>query len=113
MIKPNTARRRAQRAYPTPQPCEKCGASQETQRHHPDIQKPLEIVWLCQACHTAEDKQADKWGKGRRQEKSCKVCGKSFLPSHSKKHTTCSRECLSEIGRRNAIKRWSGAAPQG
>lgn len=41
--------------------------------------------------------------------KLCKVCGTEFTPSHSKKHSTCSKKCLSEIGRRNAMKRWHGA----
>lgn len=109
-MKANTARRRAQRAFPDPKPCEKCGVTESVQRHHPDITKPLEIIWLCQACHVAADAAEGRWGKGPRPPKSCKVCGKLFAPSHSKKHNTCSRACLSEIGRRNAMKRWTGAA---
>ena len=111
-MKANTARRQAQRAFPDPKPCEKCGATESVQRHHPDITKPLEIVWLCQACHVAADMADGRWGKGPRPSKPCKVCGKLFTPSHSKKHNTCSRACLSEIGRRNAMKRWTGVASE-
>lgn len=35
-----------------PQPCESCGAAaSECQMHHPDYSKPLEVKWLCVACH--------------------------------------------------------------
>lgn len=34
-------------------PCVKCG-SQKSQMHHPDYSKPLEIEWLCAACHRIE-----------------------------------------------------------
>ena len=47
----NAARMRALRAYPDKQPCEVCGDS-NGQRHHRDYSEPLEIVWLCQTCHT-------------------------------------------------------------
>lgn len=46
---------RARRAYPTMEKCEICG-NPKTDRHHPDIAKPLEIVWLCRLHH----KQAHK-----------------------------------------------------
>ncbi len=35
------------------QPCTKCGNG-NSQGHHPDYSKPLEIVWLCQAHHSEE-----------------------------------------------------------
>lgn len=31
-------------------PCQNCG-SEKSQMHHPDYDKPLEIVWLCRPCH--------------------------------------------------------------
>ena len=31
-------------------PCEKCGDKQ-SQMHHEDYFKPLEIIWLCRKCH--------------------------------------------------------------
>lgn len=36
-------------------PCVHCGAP-ESQAHHPDYAKPLDVVWLCRACHIAEHK---------------------------------------------------------
>jgi len=31
-------------------PCEQCG-SPDSEMHHPDYSKPLQIVWLCRPCH--------------------------------------------------------------
>ena len=36
-----------------PDSCLKCGKF-PVEAHHPDYTKPLEIVWLCRACHLAE-----------------------------------------------------------
>ena len=59
---------------------------------------------LCGPCHVEADKAAGF--RRTKQQKPCKVCGTMFTPSHSKKHSTCSPACLSEIGRINAMKRW-------
>lgn len=32
------------------QPCKMCG-SEHSQMHHPDYDKPLEVLWLCRRCH--------------------------------------------------------------
>lgn len=45
-------------------------------------------------------------GRGLKKMKACVVCGTTFIPNHSKKHATCSKNCLSELGRRNALRRW-------
>jgi len=31
-------------------PCSECGSA-EAQMHHEDYRKPLEVTWLCRACH--------------------------------------------------------------
>ncbi len=34
-------------------PC-RCGAT-KVQGHHPDYSKPLDVIWLCDPCHRAEE----------------------------------------------------------
>lgn len=36
-----------------PQPCVMCGEEDKPHAHHDDYSKPLEVRWLCQACHIA------------------------------------------------------------
>lgn len=36
-----------------PTPCAKCGAV-PSRAHHPDYDRPLDVVWLCHGCHKAE-----------------------------------------------------------
>lgn len=33
-----------------PEPCAVCG-SEDAQKHHPDYDRPLYVVWLCRNCH--------------------------------------------------------------
>lgn len=37
-----------------PNHCEKCGKDVFTEAHHPDYNKPLEVIWLCKQCHENE-----------------------------------------------------------
>ena len=37
-------------------PCEACGEA-ETQAHHEDYSRPLDVVWLCFVCHRARHGQ--------------------------------------------------------
>lgn len=34
--------------------CSKCEKACKPDGHHPDYDKPLEVVWLCRKCHFAE-----------------------------------------------------------
>jgi len=106
MVNKATIRKRAQRGLPSlaGQKCEDCPATEGLERHHPNYSKPDEFRVLCADCHVKADLRDGS--RRKKQMKLCKVCGKPFLPSHSKKSNTCGRECLVEIGRRNALKRW-------
>lgn len=99
------------RAFPVLLPCEVCGDT-PTQRHHPDPQKPLEIKFLCQKCHTAADQATGRWGKGRKRARPCVICERLFIHRHSS-NKTCGAACNSVLGRRNALKRFRGPTPQG
>lgn len=103
-MKPNSARKAAQRAISVSF-CEMCGLKSGLQRHHPDILDPLNVVILCQPCHAAVHVADGTWGNGKKQPKKCVVCLRLFDYRHSL-NKTCSRECLSELGRMNARKRW-------
>jgi hypothetical protein len=37
-----------------PDACSKCGKLGSVDGHHPDYSKPLEVIWLCRACHVLE-----------------------------------------------------------
>ena len=105
-----TVRKRSQRIDAlSGKHCEQCGATGNLQRHHPSYESESFIV-LCQTCHAKLHVELGTWGRGPRQTKHCAICGREFVPHHSKNHKTCSRECLSEIGRRNAAKRWGGSS---
>lgn len=103
-------RKAAQRAMPKMIRCEKCGATESLQRHHPDYSKPAEVKILCHTCHVIEDMKDGTRRKRPRQQ--CEVCGKMFDPPDSHKHKTCGLKCLAIRGRENAAKRWGGVKNQ-
>jgi len=35
----------------TKEPCKECGTIKDVQGHHPDYDKPLEVIWLCREHH--------------------------------------------------------------
>lgn len=37
-------------------PCSKCG-NPKSEMHHPDYYKPLDVLWLCRACHIQEHRR--------------------------------------------------------
>lgn len=49
----HTARWKAERHTSLAVKCANCGSSENLERHHPNYEKPLEIVTLCQSCHRA------------------------------------------------------------
>jgi hypothetical protein len=44
------ASKHKQRGHLLPQPCQVCGNG-NPQMHHADYTRPLEVTWLCSACH--------------------------------------------------------------
>lgn len=36
-----------------PSTCQKCGCECNTHGHHEDYSKPLDVIWVCAACHSA------------------------------------------------------------
>ncbi len=46
----HSAQERVATAFPDKKPCVICGHP-KTERHHPDYNKPMEIIWLCHSCH--------------------------------------------------------------
>ena len=99
-------RKRAQRAHPTLKQCELCGATEKLSRHHPDYSKPEEIVVVCLRCHPKLD--ARDGTRTSRKSKVCATCGKEFTDYSHSRVKNCSPQCVSEAGRRAAMKRWGG-----
>ncbi len=106
MLTKDVMRKRAQRAYPKLEECERCGATENLQRHHPDPNDALFVNILCQGCHTEDHLKDGSWGQGRKKIKTCVNCGKPFSNYSHTRVKTCGKNCLSELGRQNAYKRW-------
>jgi hypothetical protein len=106
MVTMSVLHKRAQRAYPKLNACVRCGSTLLLQRHHPNPDDALTVVILCQVCHAKEHVALGTWGRGEKKVKTCVVCGKDFSDYSHSRVKTCSPICLSELGRRNARKRW-------
>ncbi len=106
----NTIRKAAQRATKTAATCQECGATGKVERHHPNYAEPTRYQILCAPCHVKADLRDGT--RRTKQTRPCAICGAVFLPSHTKKNVTCGKQCLSELGRRNARKRWAGKLSQ-
>lgn len=106
MLSAAAIRKRAQRAHPTMKRCERCGATERLSRHHPDYSKPEEIVVLCSTCHPKAD--GEDGTRSTKKAKVCTICGGTFTNYSHSRVKTCSKPCLSEAGRRAAMKRWGG-----
>lgn len=46
------------------QPCECCGSTENIHAHHCDYDKPLDVMWLCAACHTAWHREHGEGANG-------------------------------------------------
>ena len=108
--------KQAQRKFKV-EKCEICGGSKTLQRHHKDgnrLNNSAENVQiLCQECHKNEHMKKGTWGKGRiLKNKICVICGKSFRPRRARDKICKNKECLKELGRISALKRWSSKKSQ-
>ena len=70
--------------------CIECGSMKSLQRHHPDHNKPDEVVPLCIRCH-GKISAADR-SKGKATTKVCPVCSQTFTLARPRQ-THCSRSC--------------------
>lgn len=107
-MKKNTARKAAQRAVPTMEKCEMCGATGvKMNRHHPDYSKPTDVMILCTKCHA-------KVHMKPRVIAICAVCGNEFYPKdHKYRAKICGNpECRVQYGRICAHKRWNTSGTQ-
>jgi hypothetical protein len=96
--------KRAQRAHPMMTKCERCGTTEGLTRHHPDYSEPERIEILCYGCHAKADRELGL--RRRKKPKLCGICGRTFTNYSHSRVKNCSPQCLSEAGRRNALKRW-------
>lgn len=114
----NTGRKAAQRIYVATE-CKNCGSTKTLQRHHKDRNPlnnaPENIEILCRTCHKNEHLRDGTWGRGLVAPAICEICRSPFQPKRNRRkgRVLCGDpKCLSEIGRRAALKRWSAGQQQ-
>lgn len=97
-------RDKSARLYPVIPPCQQCGSTYRVSRHHPNYDTHETVEFLCPPCHA----KADQRDGTRRKSppKTCPICGVVFENYSHSIVKTCSKECLKELGRQNAMKRW-------
>jgi len=107
MLSKHTIRDKSARLFPDIPPCEECGSPYRVQRHHPTYERHDQVQFLCPPCHAKADQRDGT--RRKKQPKVCPICGIQFTHYTHTRNQTCSKECLSELGRRNAMKRWGKA----
>lgn len=107
MLTKSAIRKQGQRAMPSLEKCERCGATENLQRHYPNMKDAAYVVVLCQKCHAEDHCKTGSWGRGPRKAKTCVICGLEFSDYSHTRVKTCGPNCLSELGRRNAYRRWA------
>lgn len=77
-----------------PQPCADCGApADQTQKHHEDYDRPLDVIWLCSKCHGVRHREADPG--------ICSKCKTEKVRGQGQRYC---KKCHSEAARRSRAK---------
>lgn len=82
------------------EPCAVCG-EEDTEMHHPDYDKPLQVVWLCRPCHLAhhngtEYNLADsiRTVEPRKRKTGCSRCGGKREKKNHRYCKSCRKEYM-------------------